>query len=69
MKYVDVQGVSFVTVLSTAGVMGCQECRLSWGRAAILCSAVEDTLSTAWIHKFPHKCRHHLKIAGAGMMT
>lgn len=54
MKYVDVQGVSFVTVLSTAGVMGCHGgCRLSWGRAAILCSAVEDTLNTIWIHKFP----------------
>jgi len=47
MKYVDVQGVSFVTVLSTAGVMGCHGgCRLSWGRAAVLRSVVEDTLST-----------------------
>lgn len=54
MKYVDIQGVSFVTVLSTAGVMGCHGgCRLSWGRAAVLWSMVEDTLSTTWMHKFP----------------
>jgi len=54
MKYVDVQGVSFVTVLSTAGVMGCHGgCRLSWSRAAVPWSAVEDTLSTTRMHKFP----------------
>jgi hypothetical protein len=51
MKYVDTQGVSFVTVLSTTGVNG-----MSWwmqAKAAVLWSAVEDTLSTTWMHKFP----------------
>lgn len=52
MKYIDIQG--YLLSLFWALQVGCHcGCRLSWGRAAMLWSVVEDTLSPTWMHKFP----------------
>jgi len=68
MKYVYVQGVSFVNVLSAAGVMGCHGgSRLPWGRAAVV-SGIR--YSQYYVDaQISHKRRCHLKIVGARMMT